>query len=64
MYHRQAPGRRLSHHGSKGSMSVALLLKFQSVPRCSFTVRKIDEHTKHRLLVRLARNLFVTIHSW
>ena len=41
--------RRMHHHGSNGSMSVALRQKFQSDPRCNLAVRKSDEHEKHPL---------------
>ena len=34
------PNRRLHHHGSNGSMSVALRPKSKSDPRCNLAVRK------------------------
>ena len=47
--------RHLYHHGSNGSMSVAVCLKFQLDLRCNLTMRKSDEHTKHCLGLRIQK---------
>ena len=56
--------RTLYYHGSKGFMSVAPPLKFQSDPLCNLAVRRSEEYIKRRLFFCLIQSLFSTILSW